>query len=130
MRLLDRLRYPVELADRVKAAGERRRRVGKEQFQYGNRFFQPSYANGAGIKRDSRLLVLARQPSRTDPELKASTAEDVQRRRLFGEHSGMPEVIIENECRQPDLGGTGSHELQDQQRAYPVPKWSETPKVE
>ena len=69
-----------------------------EAFDQRDRFFHPIDADLRGVVGHTELLVVALVPAGANPELEATARKQVERRRLFGQHHGIPVIVREHEA--------------------------------
>src|SRR2546421_7899031 len=120
MRALNGTRQVFEAFDAVEAALEVDGTVSKDALHHRDRLGQPIDPDGAGIVCDARAVVLRLVPAGANSDLEPSVAEPVQRGQLLGEDDRMAEVVVENECPQPQ----GRRDSRRQARAKIGPNWS------
>jgi hypothetical protein len=64
------------------------------------------------VERDPCLFVIRRQPACPQPEVEPTIGEEIERRRLLGEHHRVAVVVVEHERADAKGGGRirGRHE--------------------
>ena len=107
MRLLHRLRLPVELGHPVVLAVERERAVGEEPLEDRDRLREPRDAHAGAVERHAGLLVVGGHPARADAELEPAVGEQVERAGLACEHDRVLVVVAEHERADAQRVGDG-----------------------
>ena len=104
-RLLQRLRGALVASDGVVLAGEGDGAVGEEALHDRDGLTQSIDAHARAIERDAGLLVVGCHPAGADAELEAAAAEQIDGRRLLGEHHRMAVVVAPHERADGEGGG-------------------------
>ncbi len=107
VRLLHRLRLPVQLGDRVVLAREAECAVGEQAFEDRDRFGEARDAHARAIELHPGLFVVGRHPSCADAELEPAVRQQIERRGLTREHDGMLVVVAEHERADAERVGHG-----------------------